>query len=128
VSDPQVAVEVAGVRFGRFGASGWYRWNGSWAPVPEPLWTEPMLDKVARLQAKIDAWADADERASTPKVTPLPSASDCKVAVCEYLLAVNADFPDWPPLIPPTAIDWLGDGIVAALIAAATPKEDDRAE
>ena len=59
MDDPQVSVEVAGVRFGRFGASGWYRWNGSWAPIPEPLWTEPMLDKVAYLQALIDAFAAA---------------------------------------------------------------------
>ena len=81
--DPQVSVEVAGVRFGRFGASGWYRWNGSWAPIPEPLWTEPMLDKVAHLQSLIDAWAEAD--------------TDRKILDTS-----------------------------AALIAAATPKEDDR--
>ena len=48
------------MRFGRFGASGWYRWNRSWVPIPEPLWTEPMLDKVAHLQALIDAVACSD--------------------------------------------------------------------
>jgi hypothetical protein len=97
VRDPQVSVEVAGVRFGRFGASGWYRWNGSWAPVPEPLWTEPMLDKVAHLQSLIDAWADAWRA-----ITDGPVGSRWG-ALCLTLHAAED-----------------------ALLAAATPKEDDR--
>lgn len=48
------SVEVAGVRFARFGISGWYRWTGvGWGPLPDPLWLEPMLDEIARLRAGI---------------------------------------------------------------------------
>jgi hypothetical protein len=39
-----------------------------------------------------------------------------KIAVCEYLLQVNRDHDG--PFIPPTAIDWLGNGIVDAILAA----------
>lgn len=45
-----------------------------------------------------------------------------KVAVCEYLLQVNRDHdPDNKgyAFIPPTAIDWLGNGIVSAILATA---------
>lgn len=41
---------------------------------------------------------------------------DLKVAVCEYLLSVNERDPEHP-FIPPTAIDWLGNGIVDAVLA-----------
>jgi hypothetical protein len=44
-----------------------------------------------------------------------------KVAVCEYLLQVNRDMDG--PFIPPTAIDWLGNGIVKAIEAALPGKE-----
>ena len=39
-----------------------------------------------------------------------------KIAVCEYLLSVNAYMEG--PFIPPTAIDWLGNGIVQAIVDA----------
>lgn len=43
-----------------------------------------------------------------------------KVAVCEYLLERNREYVTGSghPLIPPTAIDWLGDGITTAAFAA----------
>ncbi len=43
-----------------------------------------------------------------------------KVAVCEYLLEVNRGFvaESGRPLVPPTAINWIGDGIVNAIVAA----------
>ena len=41
-------------------------------------------------------------------------SNNLKIAVCEYLLEVNKDTE--VPLIPPTAIDWLGDGIVKAIL------------
>ena len=41
-------------------------------------------------------------------------ASALKVAVCEYLLSVNRSHEG--PFIPPTAIDWLGNGIVSAIL------------
>jgi len=46
-------------------------------------------------------------------------ADDIKVAVCEYLLEVNRGFvaDSGHPLIAPTAINWLGDGIVTAVLA-----------
>lgn len=37
-----------------------------------------------------------------------------KVAVCEYLLKVNEDMKG--SFIPPTAINWLGDGIVKTIL------------
>jgi hypothetical protein len=37
-----------------------------------------------------------------------------KVAVAEYLLSVNRDHDG--PFIPPTAIDWLANGIVTAAL------------
>jgi hypothetical protein len=48
-----------------------------------------------------------------------------KVAVCEYLLQVNremdeADAGGGRKFIPPTAIDWLGDGIVRAILSTHT--------
>jgi hypothetical protein len=47
-------------------------------------------------------------------------ADAAKVAVCEYLLQVNRDHDtgDGHAFIPPTAIDWLGNGIVSAILAA----------
>ena len=53
--------------------------------------------------------------------------NEVKVAVCEYLLAVNRDFQKPPgrhPLIPPTAINWLGDGITRAVIEALQSADD----
>jgi hypothetical protein len=50
------------------------------------------------------------------QVTHPGAANAIKVAVCEYLLKVNRDHGG--PFIPPTAIDWLGDGIVDAIEAA----------
>lgn len=52
----------------------------------------------------------------------MASPDEMKVAVCEYLLQVNRDDQGpgrerWGPIIPPTAIDWLGDGIVSAILA-----------
>lgn len=47
----------------------------------------------------------------------LASPDALKVAVCEYLLSVNERDPEYP-FIPPTAINWLGDGIVSAVLAA----------
>lgn len=45
------------------------------------------------------------------------TCADRKVAICEYLLSVNEQTPDHP-FIAPTAIDWLGDGMVKALAEA----------
>jgi hypothetical protein len=36
-----------------------------------------------------------------------------KVAVCEYLLSLNEE----DTFIPPTAIDWMGNGLVRAILA-----------
>lgn len=52
-------------------------------------------------------------------------ADAIKVTLCEYLLAINRDFvaDSGSPLIPPTAINWLGNGLVsAALTALGDPK------
>ena len=59
------------------------------------------------------------ERNSRPKPKAL------KVAVCEYLLEVNRDMEG--PFIPPTAIDWIGDGIVGA-VATCFQKNREQAE
>jgi hypothetical protein len=74
---------------------------------------------------KPDIFDATYEPVEAPQVILMPSPSACKVAVCEYLLSMNAVDPT-NPIIPPTAIDWLGDGIIDAILAAATPKEDDR--
>lgn len=42
------------------------------------------------------------------------TCSERKVALCEYMLGVNARDEEHP-FIPPTAIDWLGNGMVTAL-------------
>jgi len=60
------SVHVSGVRFASFGDSGWYRWTGAnWGPIPSPLYTEPILDALARredevaeLRAVVDALLD----------------------------------------------------------------------
>jgi hypothetical protein len=46
----------------------------------------------------------------------MATPDELKVAVCEYLLQVNRDMDG--PFIPPTAIDWLGNGLVDAVLAA----------
>lgn len=57
--------------------------------------------------------AELDELAKKAPPRPQPQGSDMKIAVCEYLLQVNRDHDG--PFIPPTAIDWLGNGIVTAI-------------
>lgn len=49
-----------------------------------------------------------------------PDRDAMKVAVCEYFLEVNRGFvaKSGSPLIAPTAIDWLGNGIVDAVSGA----------
>lgn len=49
---------------------------------------------------------------------PSAAANALKVAVCEYLLKVNEDHDtgNGHMFIPPTAINWLGDGIVNAIL------------
>ena len=49
--------------------------------------------------------------------------NDLKAAVCDYLIQVNTDHDDTNlpirdrhPFIPPTAIDWLGNGIVTEVL------------
>lgn len=46
----------------------------------------------------------------------LADAEAIKVAVCEYLLSLNEG--EERPFIPPTAIDWLGDGLTRAVLDA----------
>lgn len=43
-----------------------------------------------------------------------PNRDAMKLAVCEYLIDVNRTHHG--AFVPPTAIDWLGDGIVDALV------------
>lgn len=60
---------------------------------------------------------EVDElRASLAKVPPTDPNRQ-KSAVCEALLAINAGDREQGehPIIPPTAIDWIGDAIVEAL-------------
>ena len=43
-----------------------------------------------------------------------------KIAVCECLIAINDDLDPvsrdkWGPIIPPTAINWIGDRLVQAI-------------
>jgi hypothetical protein len=60
-----------------------------------------------------------DALAGTAPPRPTAAADAMKVAVCEYLLQVNRHFAPGP-FIPPTAINWLGDGIVSAIEASQT--------
>lgn len=51
------------------------------------------------------------------------NADAAKVAVCECLIAINADVDPvsrekWGPIVPPTAIDWIGNRLVSALADA----------
>lgn len=47
-----------------------------------------------------------------------PTKNALKVAICEYFLELNSKdrAAGSPPMIPPTAIDWLGNGLVAAVV------------
>jgi hypothetical protein len=75
-------------------------------------WVAPHLDALAvRLNEGMATHEPGNREAS-----PLAESADkLKVAVCEYLLSVNESDPDHP-FIPPTSIDWLGDGIVSAVL------------
>lgn len=49
--------------------------------------------------------------------------NDLKVAICECLIRINDEVDPvtnekWGPIVPPTAIDWIGDALVAALTDA----------
>jgi hypothetical protein len=56
-----------------------------------------------------------------------------KVVICDCLIAINDDLDPvnrdkWGPIIPPTAIDWIGDALVRALagsFTSANPKVSD---
>lgn len=78
-----------------------------------PYWADKPTARasVSLLLDEID-----DLRAALAKVPPAAPDRQ-KVAVCEALLAVNADGREHP-IIPPTAIDWIGNAIVAALQAS----------
>lgn len=61
---------------------------------------------------------DEMARQATERPTSIPTTRDMKVAVCEYLLSVNREMDDGSGrmFIAPTAINWLGDGIVDAVL------------
>jgi hypothetical protein len=44
------------------------------------------------------------------------AAAHLKVALCEAMIRFNAEGDPYPPIIPPTAIDWIGDALVAAVL------------
>ena len=82
-------------------------------------------EKFVSMEVYADQWkscadlmrakaAEFDELAKRAPGRPSPVADSMKVAVCEYLLSVNKRMTG--PFIPPTAIDWLGDGIVKAIL------------
>ena len=55
------------------------------------------------------------------------TSNDIKTAVCEYLLSLNKDekgFPLEHPFIPPTAINWIGDGLVKAVLPLVNTDEE----
>lgn len=57
----------------------------------------------------------------------MSDANDIKTAVCEYLLSLNRDskgVPLEPPFIPPTAINWIGDGLVGAILPLVNTDKD----
>lgn len=64
-----------------------------------------------------------DKLAETAPSRPAPEADALKIAVCQYLLRVNDEHEG--PFIPPTAIDWLGNGIVSAVLEATTDSNGD---
>ena len=57
-----------------------------------------------------------DELAKNAPIRPEAENDRMKRVVCEYLLQVNEEHGG--PFIPPTAINWLGDGIVNAIVDA----------
>lgn len=55
------------------------------------------------------------------------SPAELKVAICECLIDINNEVDPvtrekWPPIISPTSIDWIGDRLVNAVLAIATPE------
>lgn len=68
----------------------------------------------------------------------MTDANALKVAICECLIDINNEVDPvtrdkWGPIIPPTSIDWIGDALVAAVLAVSTtdnvdsPADPDRA-
>ena len=73
--------------------------------------------------------AEFDKLAKAAPPRPGAVSDALKVAVCEYLLQVNremdeADAGGGRKFIPPTAINWLGDGIVRVVLAALNDGDD----
>lgn len=53
----------------------------------------------------------------------MSEANALKVAICDCLIKINDGLDPvnrnkWGPIIPPTAIDWIGDALVAAVLAS----------
>lgn len=69
------------------------------------------------LHRAIDVTAALGIHAKTMLRAVDAKADQQKVAVCEALLAINAADQEHP-IIPPTAIDWIGNAVVSALQAA----------
>lgn len=73
------------------------------------------------IQAGVSAGCEIDQRRA---VTMLSIDRDVlKVVMCDCLMAINAEAPEYPPIIPPTAIDWIGDRLVGAVLAKANGGE-----
>lgn len=65
----------------------------------------------------IDLDMERDELVRRLKIADAFDRDVLKVVLCDCMLAINADAPQYPPIIPPTAIDWIGDRLVAAVLA-----------
>ena len=71
----------------------WWMYPHAWKRAQ----VAPAAERTKALIENAQSWSDAT-----------------KVAVCEYLLQVNKDMDG--AFIPPTAFDWLGNGIVDAIL------------
>lgn len=60
----------------------------------------------------------------------MSEANALKVAICDCLIKINEGLDPvnrdrWGPIIPPTAIDWIGDALVAAVLASRRENGED---
>ena len=54
---------------------------------------------------------------------------DVKPALCDRLIAINDEVDPvtrekWGPIVPPTAIDWIGNALVDAFLRAGAPAKE----
>lgn len=86
-------------------------------PTPEQIIEDFIASEVGFHSAGMAGQAEELTQAIREHGHVIVHRDDLKASVCECLIAINADVDPvnrakWGPIIPPTAIDWIGNKLV----------------